>query len=193
MSIIVKKGDDFQEFERLQNGTYQAVCIAVHDLGLQEKKWNNESKFVHQILILWEVNERIKTGEFANQRFLISKRYTKLLHEKSSLRKDLLSWRNKEFTEDELNGFDIETVIGANCLIGITNKEYAGKTYANITSISPVMKNMEKMESELGHGYKPKWVEDVQAKALSNNAQHVQEQFDGEIADPFKEDESIPF
>jgi len=64
------------------------------------------------------------------------------LHEKSALRKDLESWRGKKFTRDEEMGFDIERLIGVNCLLNITHNEVGDRTYANIVSIMPLAKGM---------------------------------------------------
>jgi hypothetical protein len=66
----------------------------------------------------------------------ISKSYTVSLHEKASLRKDLASWRGKDFTDEEAKAFDVSVLVGAWCMIGVTTSENNGKTYSNISTLS---------------------------------------------------------
>ena len=106
-------------------------------------------KFQHKIIIGFELNQRIKTeGEYKDRRFVVSKRYTLSLSEKSNLFKDLTSWRGKAFTDDELKGFDLDNIIGANCLLNLTENESGDKVYTNIIGITPLMDGMTKMEQE---------------------------------------------
>ena len=55
--------------------------------------------------------------------FLISRRYSLSLHEKSSLRRDLESWRGRAFTQEELRGFDLEVLIGVGCLVSVVHEQ----------------------------------------------------------------------
>jgi hypothetical protein len=172
MSIIVS---DSGNFESLQEGTYQAICVGVFDLGLQEKKWNGEVKQDHQVLILWEVDKRLTKGEFAGKRFLISKRYTKSLGEKSNLRKDLTSWRGKKFTEDELKAFDLEKIVGVNCLLTIIKND----KYTNVGVVSKLMENQQPIAKELE--VIPEWIKKLQDKGLANyNKQEIEDVYKGE-------------
>ena len=43
----------------------------------------------------------------------ISKTYTASLNENATLYKDLVTWRGKSFTKEELDGFDLDKMIGA--------------------------------------------------------------------------------
>ena len=63
------------------------------------------------------------TGEYAGQPFTTSKFYTLSLHEKANLRNILKNWRGRDFTDAELKGFDLKTVLGAPCMISITHNE----------------------------------------------------------------------
>ncbi len=67
--------------------------------------------------------------------FSIGKKYTYSSHEKSSLRKDLESWRGMPFKNGEIEEFDIAKLIGAGCMIGITHKDGDRGTFSNVTAI----------------------------------------------------------
>ena len=68
-------------------------------------------------------------------------RYTLSLHENAALRRDLQSWRGRAFTETELAGFDLKTVLGVPCMITLVHSP-DGK-YANIQAVAGLPKGME--------------------------------------------------
>lgn len=122
-------------------GTHAARCIQVIDLGVQATPFGD----VPKLRITWELPDEKavfdeKKGE---QPFVVSKEYTRSLYEKSNLYKDLVSWRGKEFTEDELRGFDVDKLLGAPCLLSVVHKTTEkNKTFANVSSISKLPKGM---------------------------------------------------
>jgi hypothetical protein len=69
--------------------------------------------------------------------FSITKTYTMSLHEKSNLRKDLISWRGKPFTQDEITVFEPKKLLGVCAQLNLIE---SGE-YINIASISPVAKD----------------------------------------------------
>lgn len=167
MSIIPPKPTEGNFIkERVPSGTHQAVCQSVHDLGVQEIAYNGETKKQHKCVIVWEVNERIKEGDFSGQRFVVSKRYTLSLHEKATLRHDLAAWRTRDFIEDELGAFDLEKLVGANCLLSITETTKNGKTFSNISAVMAIPKGTEKIVPELPVDHQYKWIEELKAKAI---------------------------
>lgn len=117
----------------LKSGSYLAVCYGVIDLGEQyNEKYGNSSR---KILIMWELpGEKIQyNGEQSSR--ITSKMYTNSLGEKAILRKDLISWREKDFTQDELKCFDITEMIDRPCMLSIVQSTNNGKTYSNVTSV----------------------------------------------------------
>jgi hypothetical protein len=74
----------------------------------------------------------------------IAKSFTLTLAEKSTLRKDLQMWRGRDFTAEELRGFELKNVLGAWAMLNVTHTESNGKTYTNIAGVNPVPANMKK-------------------------------------------------
>lgn len=184
MPITAKKTGG--EFEKLPAGTIQAICVNVIDLGIEQYSYQGEEKSSHKIIVLWECDKRYEQGEWSGKRFLISKKYTLSLNEKANLRKDLESWRGRAFTEDELNGFDVEKLVNASCLLGIVhNQANNGNIYANISAVSPLMANMNPLTRETPEGYLPEWIKNK----LPSQAGMINDVMNG--GNPF--DESIPF
>jgi hypothetical protein len=77
---------------------------------------------------------------------MVTNRYTLSLNEKATLRKHLEAWRGKLFTPAELEGFDLENLLGANCQLQVIhNLSDQGRTFANIQAIVPLGKGMTKL------------------------------------------------
>src|SRR5690242_4836503 len=121
---IIATATESKSFTPAPEGTHQAVCVDVIDKGMLPNKFK-EGTLQHKIDVAWQINELRDDGK----RYLVYKRYTLSLNEKANLRKDLESWRGKGFTRDEEMGFDVEKLIGANCLINVTHRTVADKTY----------------------------------------------------------------
>jgi hypothetical protein len=132
------------DFELTPAGSHVAVCYRIVDLGTQLVEFNGETKKQHKIMIGWELsNEMMQTGDSAGKPFSIHKRYTYSSSDKSTLRKDLESWRGKPFSKEDFGKFDIFRLIGIPCMLGVVHTERNGKTYANITSIMRLPKGMD--------------------------------------------------
>ena len=68
------------------------------------------------------------------------------MHEKSTLRRDLESWRGVGFTEQEAAKFDITKLMGVPCMISIIHrpgKNDPSKTYVEISTISKMPKGLQ--------------------------------------------------
>ena len=164
MPIIIK--DEGKSFHLVPEGNYHAVCFDVWDIGNQRISYNGKELIKHKIIVGWELAETIESDdEFNGQRYRIYKRYTHSLNNKSNLCKDLTSWRGKPFTNEEKKGFDIEKLIGTNCLINIIHNERDGKTYANITTVSPLIKGTKPISPENNRSI-PDWINRLLSNAV---------------------------
>lgn len=157
MPIVVKEEN---VTEPIPVGMHQAVCAMVCDIGTHKGEYQGKQTIRHQAVVIWELDEKKTLGAFAGERFQASKFYTLSLDEKANLRKDLQSWRGKTFTPDELKGFDIEKLVGANCFINVIHKD--GK--AKITAITPLAKGMARINPTLTK--EPDWVGKIRAESM---------------------------
>ena len=72
----------------------------------------------------------------------------------ATLRKDLQTWRGREFTAEELRGFELKNVLGAWAMISVIKAMGAnGKEYTNIANINSVPSAMKAL---LPAGFNPK-------------------------------------
>lgn len=131
-------------------GTHRFVCFGVVDLGTQPPLPNSKfSKTEHKVLIQLELpDERIefeRDGVKVEGPRTISKDFTVSLHEKSALRKFLVAWRGRQFTEEELAGFNLDKLLG---VCGMVNVVHNAKGYADIASVMPLPKASPKFQAE---------------------------------------------
>jgi hypothetical protein len=137
MAILAK--DNRKDFLPAPEGLHQAVCVDVVDLGLQETPWGAKEK----VEVRWQLEV---INPETDKPFLAVKRYTLSLNEKATLRHHLEAWRGKKFTTDELSGFDLEKLLGANAQVQIVhNVTDEGRTYSNVQAVVPLGKGMVKM------------------------------------------------
>lgn len=129
-------------FEQPSTGMHQAVCVFVHDIGTHVGEYQGKQNVRHQVIVTWELAEKMKTGEYEGKPFNVSKFYTLSLGDKANLRKDLEGWRGKAFTEEELQGFDLRKLIGVNCFLNLSETENGKR---KIASVNPLPNNMPKI------------------------------------------------
>lgn len=136
--IISSSGSDFKPIDA---GTYTAVCVRVIDLGTQTSAFNGKQQ--RKLLLSWEVPDVIvETKDNGPMPAMISSSYTASLNEKATLRGVLKSWRGRDFTADELKGFDLKNVLGAACLISVVHSEDG--QYANVEAVMALPKGAPK-------------------------------------------------
>lgn len=123
-----------KKFQNPPPGTYGAVCYQVIDLGTQAIQWEGDTKLQRKVRIAWELDEKMTDG----RPFITSKKYTVSFNEKARLYNDLISWRGRPFTQEELKGFDPANLIGAPCMITLVQKG----EYVNVASIAKLPKGM---------------------------------------------------
>jgi hypothetical protein len=144
MAIIAESKGSGADYSPMDSGVYVARCFAMLQLGTLEETINGEKKSLHKVRLSFEFpleKKAFKAGE-EEKPFVLSKEYTLSFNEKATLRIHLSQWRGKAFTDEEAARFDITKLLGVPCTINVIHKvgKSNGKTYAEIGSISPVMK-----------------------------------------------------
>lgn len=133
--------------ELIPAGNYMARCYQMIEIGTVSEVILGETKVLKKIRIGWELPTELKVfnSDKGEQPCVISKEYTLSMHEKSSLRNDLKSWRGKDFTEEEARSFDVTKLLGQPCMINIIHKpgkSDPAKTYQQISGITGVPKGV---------------------------------------------------
>jgi len=143
MAIIAKTNK--KEFTPAPEGLWPAVCVDVIDLGNQKTPWGE----AHKVEVRWMLEEKDPKTQKA---FMLFKRYTLSLHEKANLRRELETWRGRKFTTEELEGFDLEKLLGVNCQLQVIhNVKDEGDVYANVQAIVPPARGVVKLAIPLDY------------------------------------------
>ena len=129
-------GKSHAEFEQAPVGTHAARCIKIIDIGTHESEYQGAANIRRQCVIVFELPEAMMThGESAGKPFIVSKFYTASLNEKATLRKDLVCWRGREFSETELEGFEAKNILDKTCLLSITANDKGKSRIAGIMAL----------------------------------------------------------
>lgn len=112
------------DFEQPPIGTHVARCVKMIDIGTQQGEYQGKATYRRQVIIGWELpNELMQEGDAAGKPFVVSKFYTASLGEKANLRADLRNWRGRDFTDEELAGFDAKNILGKPCMLSLTEND----------------------------------------------------------------------
>lgn len=141
MSFIVE--DKGGNFERCPAGAHLARCYRIADLGTQKSEYMGETKYLHKIMVGWEIHGMNDDGSKITMNdgrpFAIFKNYTHSWSDKANLRIDLQSWRGRPFNEEEMLKFDLANVLGAWCMLNVIERQgQNGNTYSNVAGVTPV-------------------------------------------------------
>ena len=135
MPIIAREPKS--EYQQAPEGLHTAVCIDVVDLGLVQSEFGTK----HKVQIRWAVEEQDDNW----RQFYVSRRFTLSLHQKSALRQALEMWRGRKFTAKELEGFDLEKLLGVGGQVQIVhNARPNGQVYADVQAAIPLAKGQPK-------------------------------------------------
>lgn len=128
--VNINSGTDY---EPVSEGVHSAVLADIIDLGKVQTAFGEKDK----VRFVWLTDEADENGRTKR----ISKSYTKSLHEKANLRKDVEKIIGKPL--GSATSFDVERLIGAqNQLVVEHNEGTDGKVYGNVKAI---MKPKEKI------------------------------------------------
>lgn len=139
---MLAKKEGGTEFELAPAGNHVARCYSIIDLGYQDSEWQGVHKSVRKIRIAWELPLELMDD---GQPFMVSRTYTVSLGDKANLRHDLESWRGRPFTEAELNGFEVYSILGVPCMVNVVHNPSrdGSRTYANVAGVTPLPKGIE--------------------------------------------------
>lgn len=157
MALIAKEsGNGGGEFTPVPQGMHLARCYRVIDLGTQESTYLGTVKHLPKVMLQFEVHGENDAGKpivtAKNEPMSISKNFTLSLAEMATLRKDLQTWRGREFTAEELRGFELKNVLGAWAMVSVIKAMgNNGKEYTNIAAIMSVPPAIKRAGIPEGH------------------------------------------
>jgi len=183
MSLIAKDSGE-SSFTPVPPGMHLARCYRIVDLGTQKSEYQGQIKYLQKVMVQFEVHGEDDAGRSLvtnkGEPMSISKNYTLSLAEKATLRKDLQAWRGRDFTAEELRGFELKNVLGVWAMISVAKSVgNNGKEYTNIMSVNPVPAAIKKAGL-------PSGVNNTAMFAISNPDMELFESFSNGLRDKIK-------
>ena len=209
--MLISENSTERSYKLVPAGTHMAICYGIVDLGTQAYSYQGEQKQARQCRVLWELHGEDADGNLLTledgRPLSLSQRYTLSLSEKAKLRKTLISWRGREFTAQELRGFDLRTIIGAPCMLTVTHAVKGDRTFANVDTVTAVPAALKKLglpelvnkKTYFSFGYFEQHEFDALTEGLkkiimqSPEWENRQQIAKPARVDPFDDDDSIPF
>lgn len=118
------------KFEACPEFTGRAVCVDMTPLRRQQSQFGDKDVF----RAVFEVDmEKEEGGRYC----VWSRSFTPSLNEKANFRKFVRSWLGRDLTEEELQDFDTESLIGKPSQVVVVHEFKDGEIYANIAACTP--------------------------------------------------------
>lgn len=178
MSLIVTG----KHFEQPTIGLTPAVFSIVADLGTRMGKFGEQI----QVVIIWELSEKMREGENAGEPFQFSKFYNKTISDRSDLGKMLASFRGKDKLDPETveKGIDLEILQGLPCQLNLVEND-DGKVV--LQSVLPLPETMKEQAPPRTLTEAPEWVVKLQQQSREYKEQQ------GISGDSPEIDDDLPF
>lgn len=141
--VFAKAGGSF---EPIPMGIYQVLVADVNMVSqFNSFKGRDEDKLNYTLIVLDDV--KCPDESSTRGRYLF-KRCTNSLHEKSELYKMVKAILGRNLTKEELEGFDVESIIGKQVRVMVNQKPNKEETviYNNVIEFTHADKDMEPVE-----------------------------------------------
>jgi len=135
-----------KEYKLVEEGTHLGRCYSILHIGHVPNTFPGaQSPTVNKVRITWELPELLNVFKEGDEPkpYSMSQEFTLSMHEKSNLRKVVQSWLGKKMSDEEANEFDIETLIGKTCMLGVAHMTKNEKTFAVVNSVIKVPASMK--------------------------------------------------
>lgn len=126
------------EFElHPEGGPFAAVCVDMQYMGIVETQFGDKEK----IRYIFLTSETMQGGKPFWVSHMMNLTLSANKGKESTLYKFLLAWLGKPPVTENAPAFDFASMIGKGCLLTIVHSDGKnGQTYANINTITPLMK-----------------------------------------------------
>lgn len=127
--------------QQVSAGTHVAICHRIVYLGTQPDTGFGAKP---KLAISWELpHERIEVD--GKEKPMGTTKIYSLgnsggMNKKSSLRKDLSAWRGRDFTAEELKGFELKNILGKGCQVQV---EHNDEGRAKVTAVVGLPRGMK--------------------------------------------------
>lgn len=155
MATIAGAPKATKQYPLISQGTHVGIIYKFMNMGTRLQDFQGKPKDHKDILVSFTIeipSERQEflvkkedgTEEKVEKPLVITREFTLSMGPKSNLRPFVEGVIGEKLMDEEAYAFNLEDLVGKACLVSIVHKDGKdGKTYANILSVSPLIKGME--------------------------------------------------
>lgn len=136
-------------FEHPDPGSYAAKFSRIVDQGTQTDELNGEVKIRREVMITWELAEKMTDG----RPFVVSAWYSQSLHEKANLRKMLDGLNGGTLKAEQVKNFSLpgapKALLGLNCMVTLMLGKTGKIKVASVAKRPPAMPPAEGVNEKL--------------------------------------------
>ena len=129
------------------SGTHISRCYKIIYVGERDYEYQGEPKKKNSLWVYFELPNELAVfnPENGEEPYSVNIEYNHVPYETAKIMKHINSWRGKALSPQEIDDFDVSTLLEQPCMLTIVHNTSAanGKTYANIASISGMPKGIE--------------------------------------------------
>jgi hypothetical protein len=111
-------------------GNHPGTIVGLFDVGTQDESSPQGPKKIHRLIMVFELVKKRPDGA----PFVVMRRYTKSLNEKSNLYKELCNLLGARLKDGEK--FNPSKLVGFPILVSVANTQSGDRTYHDVTSIA---------------------------------------------------------
>jgi len=115
-------------------GQHSATVVSTLDLGMEEGQRGAKD----YVAVDFEIDSK---NPESGENFRLRRKFTKSTHEKSKLRPAIEGILDRRLTPAEEREFDLESLIGRECVLEVEHVHIDGHTFARVEKVRPSVRN----------------------------------------------------
>jgi len=155
-------------YEQPTTGLQPAVFSLIEDIGITTGKYGEKN----QIVIFWELSEKMREGDNEGKPFVFSEFFSKTISDRSKLGKMLASYRGKKKLDPETikKGIDVYLLIGRHCQLNLVEDDDGKIVRDTILPLPDTMKDMAPARTLIET---PDWIIKMKQKSKPDNDGYI--------------------
>jgi len=129
-----------RKYELAPEGTHLARIVQFFHIGTIQETIKGETKDRNKVRLVFELPLETYEYEGVQKPHLLAQEYTLSLNQKAALRKIVDGLEGRSLTEEEEYSYDVEALVGKECMVQVVHNESKGSTYANVANVMPTLK-----------------------------------------------------
>lgn len=145
MSLNIKETKKETNYKPAPEGSHVAILYSIVDMGTHTSSWQGQEKNQQKVRLTFELPNEIAEFDGEEKPMVMGAEYTVSLADLSKLKPIIEGLMGRKLTDAEKANFsqtDFEALLGKSCMISVVHTEKDGNVYANIATVSPLLKGV---------------------------------------------------